>query len=42
MLEHLPNEQIYNYIRKPAVRWEDTEKKLEQAKQQKGDIYGRI
>ena len=30
MLEHLPSEQIYNYIRKPAALWEDTEKILEQ------------
>lgn len=33
MLEHLPYEQIYNYIRKPAALREDTEKILEQAKQ---------
>ena len=33
MLEHLPYEQIYNYIRKPAALWEDTEKILEAAKQ---------
>lgn len=32
MLEHLPYEQIYNYILKPAVLWEDTEKLLEAAK----------
>lgn len=33
MLEHLPHEQIYNYIRKPAALREDTEKILKQAKQ---------
>lgn len=33
MLGYLPCEQIYNYIRRPAVLWEDTEKILEQAKQ---------
>ncbi len=32
MLEHLPYEQIYNYIRRPAALWEDTEEILEQAK----------
>ena len=32
MLEHLPYEQIYNYICKPAALWEDTEKLLEAAK----------
>ena len=32
MLKHLPYEQIYNYICKPAALWEDTEKILEQAK----------
>lgn len=32
MLEHLSNDQIYNYIRKPAALWEDTENILEQAK----------
>ncbi len=33
MLDHLPYEQIYNYIRKPAALWEDTEKILEAVKQ---------
>lgn len=33
MLEHLPYEQIYNYIRRPAALWEDTEKILEAVKQ---------
>lgn len=32
MLDHLPYEQICQYIRKPAALWEDTEKILEQAK----------
>lgn len=33
MLEHMPHEQIYNYIRRPADLWEDTEEILEAAKQ---------
>ena len=33
MLDHLPYEQIYNYMRKPAALWEDTEKILEAVKQ---------
>ena len=33
MLEHLPYEQIYNYISKPGALWEDTGKILEAAKQ---------
>ena len=32
MLEHMPQQQIYDYIRTPAQLWEDTEKILEAAR----------
>lgn len=33
MLEHLSQERIYDYIRRPTALWEDTEKILEEVKQ---------
>ena len=33
MLEHMSHEQIYDYIRRPAALWDDTEEILERAKQ---------